>query len=204
MKQNKNTMKAKILTSVKNTILVSIVTLTTFATNAQEGKIWTRINNFNATGISTVNGQVVSTNPTINNMIADLNITSIAQALPAARTEGLKNVYEIACNCDENVLLQEVARLSTVFTNPELAPVYETLNTPNDYYTTFANDYALNLINAQSAWNITTGDSSIVIAVCDQNFALNHEELIGKYNYVTRSEERRVGKECRSRWSPYH
>ena len=22
--------------------------------------------------------------------------------------------------------------------------------------------------------------------------------------YVTRSEERRVGKECRSRWSPYH
>src|SRR2546429_3727957 len=23
-------------------------------------------------------------------------------------------------------------------------------------------------------------------------------------NYITRSEERRVGKECRSRWSPYH
>ena len=24
------------------------------------------------------------------------------------------------------------------------------------------------------------------------------------YSYKTRSEERRVGKECRSRWSPYH
>ena|SRR2546425_12378338 len=24
------------------------------------------------------------------------------------------------------------------------------------------------------------------------------------YRYVMRSEERRVGKECRSRWSPYH
>ena len=23
-------------------------------------------------------------------------------------------------------------------------------------------------------------------------------------DYATRSEERRVGKECRSRWSPYH
>ena len=23
-------------------------------------------------------------------------------------------------------------------------------------------------------------------------------------NYLVRSEERRVGKECRSRWSPYH
>src|SRR3712207_2208273 len=27
-------------------------------------------------------------------------------------------------------------------------------------------------------------------------------EIVEKY--VTRSEERRVGKECRSRWSPYH
>ena len=26
----------------------------------------------------------------------------------------------------------------------------------------------------------------------------------GKVNYDKRSEERRVGKECRSRWSPYH
>ena len=26
----------------------------------------------------------------------------------------------------------------------------------------------------------------------------------GGENYYPRSEERRVGKECRSRWSPYH
>src|SRR2546430_16675062 len=29
-------------------------------------------------------------------------------------------------------------------------------------------------------------------------------EELGKAKKVTRSEERRVGKECRSRWSPYH
>ena len=29
------------------------------------------------------------------------------------------------------------------------------------------------------------------------------EKMITKNNF-TRSEERRVGKECRSRWSPYH
>ena len=28
--------------------------------------------------------------------------------------------------------------------------------------------------------------------------------LTGTKQYVMRSEERRVGKECRSRWSPYH
>ena len=27
---------------------------------------------------------------------------------------------------------------------------------------------------------------------------------LGNYHVVDRSEERRVGKECRSRWSPYH
>src|SRR5438132_9125604 len=28
--------------------------------------------------------------------------------------------------------------------------------------------------------------------------------IIGKYRLESRSEERRVGKECRYRWSPYH
>ena len=33
-----------------------------------------------------------------------------------------------------------------------------------------------------------------------------YENVLGLkcYNIETRSEERRVGKECRSRWSPYH
>ena len=30
------------------------------------------------------------------------------------------------------------------------------------------------------------------------------EELRKRVIYTIRSEERRVGKECRSRWSPYH
>src|SRR2546425_11157710 len=30
------------------------------------------------------------------------------------------------------------------------------------------------------------------------------EEAIDAYRLALRSEERRVGKECRSRWSPYH
>ena len=31
-----------------------------------------------------------------------------------------------------------------------------------------------------------------------------HEQLVRFYSGFKRSEERRVGKECRSRWSPYH
>ena len=40
-----------------------------------------------------------------------------------------------------------------------------------------------------------------------KNDTLFVEELLPgqlKFTYKKRSEERRVGKECRSRWSPYH
>ena len=33
---------------------------------------------------------------------------------------------------------------------------------------------------------------------------INNDVWISKSNNPKRSEERRVGKECRSRWSPYH
>ena len=37
-------------------------------------------------------------------------------------------------------------------------------------------------------------------------FQLNGElnDEVKEFNILFRSEERRVGKECRSRWSPYH
>ena len=33
---------------------------------------------------------------------------------------------------------------------------------------------------------------------------MDRSEFADGCNYLKRSEERRVGKECRSRWSPYH
>ena len=39
----------------------------------------------------------------------------------------------------------------------------------------------------------------VAIYVSDRHFGIGSDGLI-----LIRSEERRVGKECRSRWSPYH
>src|SRR3712207_9377274 len=37
-------------------------------------------------------------------------------------------------------------------------------------------------------------DNPLIVHICDEN----------EIDHLVRSEERRVGKECRSRWSPYH
>ena len=44
---------------------------------------------------------------------------------------------------------------------------------------------------------------SIMVARCFANVG-RVVEAVDKYEETLRSEERRVGKECRSRWSPYH
>ena len=43
---------------------------------------------------------------------------------------------------------------------------------------------------------------SAAIGVGSKNFT--EQIILGKIAAILRSEERRVGKECRSRWSPYH
>ena len=57
-----------------------------------------------------------------------------------------------------------------------------------------------------SAFNMSLGFIPVIISIllCEfitQDTAIYIGTVIG---IVGRSEERRVGKECRSRWSPYH
>ena len=56
-----------------------------------------------------------------------------------------------------------------------------------------------------------TGSQDLYGDECLANVAAHSKEIVAKLNEsgklpfeVVRSEERRVGKECRSRWSPYH
>ena len=50
-------------------------------------------------------------------------------------------------------------------------------------------------------WNVDLGDP-FVLGVWYKSF--KHMDNSNYKSMVSRSEERRVGKECRSRWSPYH
>src|SRR5688572_6153756 len=52
----------------------------------------------------------------------------------------------------------------------------------------------------QLASQIKSSEASLTVAIAD----LNTQKVNLGHTIIKRSEERRVGKECRSRWSPYH
>ena len=47
-------------------------------------------------------------------------------------------------------------------------------------------------------------DKTIVVAIEDHVKHPLYKKIVKRTYKLKRSEERRVGKECRSRWSPYH
>ena len=87
------------------------------------------------------------------------------------------------------VLISQSARAATVTTTADdgLGSLREAI----------ANAAAGETINFSSVSAITLTSGELVI---DKNLIISG---LGASNLV-RSEERRVGKECRSRWSPYH
>jgi hypothetical protein len=116
---------------------------------------------------------------TFINLHADL---VFYKAFPKSKQRNLQNVYEFECTCNETELyaaLHNVPGISGI----EYAPKYETLQSPDDYTATFSSNWALDLINANGAWFITTGNQAVNIAISDQNYYVNHEELSGKVTY---------------------
>ena len=65
------------------------------------------------------------------------------------------------------------------------------------------------LIAASLSFNVSAGEKAKFGAERHAEHGVDCAQCHGEKNEVTtpdinRSEERRVGKECRSRWSPYH
>lgn len=145
----------------------------------QASRVWATITDAQAVPFTTQNGTLSSANPAFNVAIESASIQKVKQALPASKQEKLQNVYEITCDCSMDELTTTLASLSFI-EGVETAPVYTPLYTPNDYNFNLANNYAMNKINAQGAWDVTHGNSSFIIGISDQNVNPMNEELAGK------------------------
>ncbi|MFY7667496.1 MAG: S8 family peptidase [Crocinitomicaceae bacterium] len=168
---------------MKTLIILSISTLlitaNSFSQKTNSKAVWLKLEN-NDFLPTKVGKKLQSKDETLNTIITKNKVKSVEYVFSNSRNSELRNVVQFTCDCAVEDLYADLVNKSRAVKGVEIAPFYETLDTPNDFSTVFANDYALNLINAQSAWDVTTGSSDIIIGVSDQNFDVTHEELAGK------------------------
>ena len=159
--------------------LTLIMALPALAQKTKNKAVWLKIDDQKNLP-SKVGKTYMSSDESLNAIILKNKVKSVEYVFPDSRNPELKKVVQFTCDCNAENLYSDLVNKTKSVRGVELAPEYETLATPNDYSTVFPNDYALNLIGAQAAWDITTGNSSVVIGVSDQNFEVTHEELVGK------------------------
>jgi hypothetical protein len=182
-----------LLYSLRNSLLtLSLVITASIVLAQQESKVWLTINDIRNVPITDVSGQLISNDMNFNEAITTLNISSVEQALSSSRKPSLLKVYEVSCICNVEDLYATLTNQVAAVSKVEYGPNYELLATPNDYGLNMAH-YSLDLIEAETAWNITTGDENIVIAISDQNFEVTHEELQSQYIYYDETNEQSTG-----------
>ena len=143
-------------------------------------KIWVTFQNAQAVP-TLVDGRLTSSNQNVQALMEEYSVIGVEQAIPSSKQEALRKVYEVECNCDAAEFSTAIEKNSIELINPEIAPKYELMNTPDDYNAVFATDYALDLINAQGAWDYSTGDTNTIIGISDGNYFTDHEDLVGEF-----------------------
>jgi hypothetical protein len=170
------------------TLTVAFLAATFISFSQEPSKVWLTISNPSDVPFENEAGVLVSNDASLQDAISSLNITEVEKAIPSSTQESLLSVYELTSyNSDVVDMYAVLTNSLDASSKVTYAPIYKTLSTPNDYLKVFPEDYALDLINAKDAWDVTTGDSDIVLAISDQNYSIDHDELADKYVYYDAS-----------------
>ncbi len=168
---------------MKTLVILSIsallISVNAFSQKSKSKAVWLKLES-NDLLPTKVGNKFKSKDETLNTIIAKNKVKSVEYVFSNSRNPELQNVVQFTCECTVENLYADLVNKSKAVKGVEIAPVYEALVDPNDYNAVFTSDYALDLINARGAWNVTTGSSDVIIGVSDQNFEVTHEELAGK------------------------
>ncbi len=121
-------------------------------------------------------------------LFSKFNITKIERTYAVIRddetdplSEKLKRYYTITGNFRrDKMILNIVGEGNDFFENVEPVPVAVTTKlTPNDYTTAFSPNDAMNQIGVRLAWDITTSNSNVKIAISDiEGFYFDHPDYV--------------------------
>ena len=122
--------------------------------------------------------------PLLNQFSAKYTINAVKQLYPNHKNELLSNTYQIEF---DNVMavddFTEDLNAISAIEYAEKKELHISFLTPNDTYfsnSTNNGQWALFQINAQQAWDLSTGLSSVVVAVTDNAINVNHPDLTNK------------------------
>ena len=89
------------------TLIIILLNINFLISQNTKNKVWVVVEST----IPTQKGiPLKSTNPNINKLFKKFNVSSYEQALPFAKTQKLKKVYEITCNCNTEDLATEITQ----------------------------------------------------------------------------------------------
>ena len=150
----------------------------------QDGKIIFEITQ-NTKSFKTVDGFIPDSHlPFSKDVINDYGIQSVKLLHPGIKDLHLSRTYEIEFGQIEMVeqLINDIRQtIDVVYV--EKKELHESFLTPNDpYFTTSFNNgmWCLYQVNAPQAWDISTGDANVVVAVTDNAIQINHPDLVNK------------------------
>jgi hypothetical protein len=129
--------------------------------------------------------------PYFNKLLAEIGVSKLEKIFPnkeKERVEGnidLSLIYVLKYTNSfplDNVITKLKKLKITDYVEPYYLP--QLCYTPND--TLLSNQYYMNLINAENAWGINTGDTNIVIGIVDTGWDPTHPDLLGnvQLNYA--------------------
>jgi subtilisin family serine protease len=162
-----------------SSLTVLLISINSFAQKSNSKSVWLKLDDKSLLP-EKVGSKLKSKDEILNTIITRNKVKSVEYVFSNSRNPELQKVVQFTCDCTVENLYADLVNKSKAVRGVEIAPIYESLVDPNDYSAVFTSDYALDLINARGAWDVTTGSSDVIIGVSDQNFEVTHEELAGK------------------------
>lgn len=162
---------------IKTILLITftIATLVAFGqtvdTNFVDGRLYVKVEQSSSMDLANYN----NSDPVLNQMMLDYQVSGMFQAFKTS-SPVMNKIYRLEfanIQLVDNFItgLQALSYIEYA----EKAPLFHLQFTPNDY--SASEQYALELIEAENAWDIEQGSANVVVAIIDNGVNYNHEDI---------------------------
>lgn len=167
-----------------NLLIIAACSIVSATASAQTTRMLISIDNtrLQPTVLQRGDRTVVTFNNTeVDNIFSRYTFGKFQKAYPSAAESYLRNIWVVEASSPK--LLEDIKNYDAqLFPYAKIENEATTLYSPNDYGYAGVGTYQseLDLIRAKAAWDITKGDSSVLIGITDVYFDTTNPDIMGK------------------------